>query len=160
MQSSSPSHSQYTRYLLFGTSVFASVSSNQIPPHRRITQDDAPSMSMALPPVQAGQTENGMDYLTTRFLPFLIFSVLLCSSPYTPPRHTSILLSIYHPGPPFTQPPQPQTHLPGAGAHSKPGTSTASGSSSGTGVGAMYVGHGHGHVQGQGGSQRKKARLG
>ncbi|KAJ4487896.1 kinase-like protein [Lentinula aciculospora] len=28
---------------------FASVASNQIPPHRRITQDDAPSMSMTIP---------------------------------------------------------------------------------------------------------------
>ncbi|KAE9396633.1 hypothetical protein BT96DRAFT_922006, partial [Gymnopus androsaceus JB14] len=94
-------------------------SSKPNPPHRRITQDDAPSMSMALPPAQAGQTDNGKNR-----------------------------------GPPFTQPPQPQTLLPGAGAHSKPGTgSGSSGSVTGTGVGAMYVPQG-------GGSQRKKPRLG
>ncbi|KAJ3850413.1 kinase-like protein [Lentinula lateritia] len=39
---------------------FASVASNQIPPHRRITQDDAPSMSMTIP-LQPGQSGNAAN---------------------------------------------------------------------------------------------------
>ncbi|KAJ3744737.1 kinase-like protein [Lentinula detonsa] len=42
------------------TNAFASVNSNQIPPHRRITQDDAPSMSMTIP-FQPGQSGNAAN---------------------------------------------------------------------------------------------------
>lgn len=110
------------------------------------------------PPSRAGGADREWYGLFDNLVCFVSDVLLAFSS--IPLRHMSFLLSLSPAGPPFTQPPQPQSHLAGAGAHSKPGTSTASGSSSGTGVGAMYVGHGHGHVQGQGGSQRKKARLG